>query len=60
MKTNTGEKSVSISLEQLHPFEHHPFRVEENDALRHLAQSIKENGRADTLYCSSQSIWRWI
>lgn len=44
MKTNTGEKSVSVRLEQLHPFENHPFRVEEDDALRQLAQSIKENG----------------
>jgi ParB family chromosome partitioning protein len=44
MKTNTGEKSVSIRLEQLHPFEHHPFRVTGDDALRQLAQSIKENG----------------
>lgn len=44
MKTNTGEKSVSVRLEQLHPFENHPFRVAEDDALRQLAQSIKENG----------------
>lgn len=44
MKTNTGEKSVSVRLEQLHPFENHPFRVEEDDTLRQLAQSIKENG----------------
>lgn len=44
MKTNTGEKSISVRLEQLHPFESHPFRVVEDDALRQLAQSIKENG----------------
>ncbi|WP_243122548.1 ParB/RepB/Spo0J family partition protein [Clostridium sp. KNHs216] len=44
MKTNTGEKSISVRLEQLHPFENHPFRVVEDDALRQLAQSIKENG----------------
>ena len=44
MKTNTGEKSVSVRLEQLHPFENHPFRVVEDDALRQLAESIKENG----------------
>lgn len=44
MKTNTGEKSVSVRLEQLHPFENHPFRVVEDDALKQLAQSIKENG----------------
>lgn len=44
MKTNTGEKSISVRLEQLHPFENHPFRVAEDDALRQLAQSIKENG----------------
>ncbi len=44
MKTNTGEKSVSVHLEQLQPFEHHPFRVVEDDALKQLAQSIKENG----------------
>ncbi len=44
MKTNTGEKSISARLEQLHPFENHPFRVVEDDALRQLAQSIRENG----------------
>jgi len=44
MKTNTGEKSISVRLEQLQPFENHPFRVGEDDALRQLAQSIKENG----------------
>ncbi len=44
MKTNTGEKSISVRLEQLHPFENHPFRVVEDDALRQLAQSIKDNG----------------
>ncbi|WP_444660306.1 ParB/RepB/Spo0J family partition protein [Caproiciproducens sp. R2] len=44
MKTNTGEKSISVRLEQLHPFENHPFRVVEDDALRQLAESIKENG----------------
>ncbi len=44
MKTNTGEKSVSVRLEQLQPFENHPFRVVEDDALKQLAQSIKENG----------------
>lgn len=44
MKTNTGEKSVSVRLEQLHPFENHPFRVTEDDTLSQLAQSIKENG----------------
>ena len=44
MKTNTGEKSISVRLEQLHPFESHPFRVVVDDALRQLAQSIKENG----------------
>ena len=44
MKTNTGEKSVSVRLEQLQSFENHPFRVIEDDALKQLAQSIKENG----------------
>ena len=44
MKTNTVEKSVSVRLEQLQPFENHPFRVVEDDTLEQLAQSIKENG----------------
>ncbi len=44
MKTNTGEKSISVRLEQLQSFENHPFRVVEDNALRQLAQSIKENG----------------
>jgi ParB-like partition proteins len=44
IKTNTGEKSISVRLEQLQSFENHPFRVVEDDALKQLAQSIKENG----------------
>lgn len=38
------EKIMDISLEELHPFKDHPFRVVENDELRELAKSISEHG----------------
>ncbi len=41
---NNQEKILEIPLTDLHPFKDHPFHVTENEELRELAESIKENG----------------
>ena len=38
------EKILEIPLADLHPFKNHPFQVTNNEELRELAESIKENG----------------
>ncbi len=38
------EKILDIPLSELHPFKNHPFQVNENEELKELAKSIKENG----------------
>jgi ParB family chromosome partitioning protein len=38
------EKIMDIPLPELHPFKNHPFQVNDNEELRELAKSIKENG----------------
>lgn len=38
------ESIVRIKISQIDDFENHPFLVEDNSALKELAQSIKENG----------------
>lgn len=38
------EKIMDIPLSELHPFKDHPFHVNDNDELRELAKSIRENG----------------
>ncbi|MDL2288242.1 ParB/RepB/Spo0J family partition protein [Oscillospiraceae bacterium OttesenSCG-928-F05] len=38
------DKIQQIKLEELHDFQNHPYRVEENEELRALAKSISENG----------------
>ena len=38
------EKVVFLPLIELHPFKNHPFRVEVDDELRRLADSIAEHG----------------
>lgn len=38
------EKILEIPLTDLHPFKNHPFQVAQNEELRELAESIKENG----------------
>lgn len=34
----------NISIEKLHPFENHPYKVQDNEEMEHLAESIRENG----------------
>lgn len=34
----------NISIEKLHPFEKHPYKVQDNEEMEHLAESIRENG----------------
>lgn len=38
------EKIKDIPLVELHPFKDHPFQVKNDDELRELARSIKQNG----------------
>lgn len=38
------EKIINIPLKELQPFKDHPFQVTQNEELRELAKSIKENG----------------
>ena len=38
------EKVVEISLERLRPFENHPFKVREDDAMERLMESIERYG----------------
>lgn len=37
-------KAAKISLEDLHPFENHPYKVQDNEDMDTLIESIKENG----------------
>ena len=34
----------NISIEKLHPFENYPYKVQDNEEMEHLAESIRENG----------------
>ena len=38
------EGIVKIKINQIDDFENHPFLVNDDDSLKELAQSIKENG----------------
>lgn len=38
------EKILDIPLSELHPFKSHPFQVRNDEELRELARSIKQNG----------------
>ena len=35
---------MKISIEKLHPFENHPYKVQDNEEMGQLAESIKQNG----------------
>lgn len=34
----------NISIEQLHPFENHPYKVKDDEEMERLAESIQQNG----------------
>lgn len=34
----------NISIEKLHPFENHPYKVQDNEEMERLAESVRENG----------------
>ena len=34
----------NISIEKLHPFENHPYKVQDNEEMDALAESIKMHG----------------
>jgi len=38
------EKVMEIPLSKLHPFQNHPFKVRDDEAMTELVNSIKENG----------------
>jgi len=38
------EKIVDIPLSELHPFENHPFKIRDDDAMLETAESIKQHG----------------
>ena len=38
------EKVVEIPLSEIHPFEHHPFKVTDDDRMLDMAESIREHG----------------
>lgn len=42
--TRPKAKAAVIPLEQLHPFENHPYKVQDNDDMQALTDSIKESG----------------
>jgi len=39
-----SDRIQEIALEELHAFQNHPFQVNEDDELRELARSIRDNG----------------
>ena len=41
---STGEGTVELRVEDIYPFENHPFKVIDDDKMEDLIQSIKENG----------------
>jgi ParB family chromosome partitioning protein len=43
-KTETVETVQQISLEQLHPFKNHPFKVLDDDAMQQTTESIRQYG----------------
>lgn len=42
--TTTGEGTVEIKVEQIYPFENHPFKVVDDSRMDDLVESIKNNG----------------
>ena len=34
----------NISIDKLHPFENHPYNVQDNEEMERLAESIQQNG----------------
>ena len=38
------KSTKNIAIEKLHPFENHPYRVQDNEEMEALAESIQENG----------------
>ena len=38
------KSTKNIAIEKLHPFENHPYKVQDNEEMEALAESIRENG----------------
>ena len=43
-KTAAGSELVTLALSELHPFARHPYKVRNDDAMREMAESVKQYG----------------
>lgn len=43
-RNDTGEHVIMVSLEKIHPFKNHPFKVVDDEDMRKTADSIREYG----------------
>ena len=47
MKNNNTElkaKAAKLPIDKLHPFKDHPYKVQDNEEMDALVESIRENG----------------
>lgn len=58
LKSNEpGAGIVLMKLDELHSFEGHPFKVERNQELFELRNSIEKRRRDSTVISAKKSIW---
>ena len=43
-KTAAGGELITLALAELHPFSRHPYKVCDDDAMRDMAESVKQYG----------------
>jgi ParB family chromosome partitioning protein len=43
-RQDTGEHVVMVSLDKIHPFKNHPFKVQDDEEMQKTAESIKQYG----------------
>ena len=48
------ERVQEIPLSELHPFEGHPFKVQDNEEMNALIESIQEQGILSPLICPTK------
>ena len=54
---NTRQETVQIPLGRLHQFPHHPYKVEDNEEMEALTESIREYGILNPLLVRRPSSW---
>ena len=56
------EKVVEIGLERLRPFENHPFKVKEDEAMAQLMESIERYGIMNPLIVmpTGEGLWSFL